>query len=129
MQDIRLMISYFSLFFSPPPLSLHRKVTFFPEPVGLVSSVSPEDVAASVRLEIPRRNQNDVALSYPNTPFQLAANPAQPFFAILALNHDSVATKHLHGYSKNIASAWQNHVRKIIFVCNFSFTQFSTPHL
>jgi hypothetical protein len=48
-------------------LFLHFQVTFVSEPLRLVLSVTPEYVASRVRLEIPRRNQNYVAFSNPNT--------------------------------------------------------------
>jgi hypothetical protein len=80
-------------------LPLHFKVTFVSEPFRLVFPVSPENVASRIRLKIPRRNQNNITLANPHATFQLASNPAQPLFAVLALHQDSFSAKHFNSYT------------------------------
>jgi hypothetical protein len=94
------------------------------QPFRLVFPVSPENVASLVRLKIPGRNQNDVAFPDPHSPLQLASNSAQPFFAVLALYHDSFSAQHLNGYAQHIVCTWQQHFFKVSLVFDFSFTYF-----
>jgi hypothetical protein len=75
------LTSYASGFFTLLPLDF--EITFISEPVRLTSSVSPENVASCVRLKIPWINQKDITFSDTPSPFQLAANPAQPLLAVL----------------------------------------------
>jgi hypothetical protein len=109
-------------------LSLHFKVTFVSEPVRLVFPISPENVAPLVRLKIPRRNQNDIAFSYPHSPLQLASNSAQSLFAVLALHQDSFSAQHFDSRAQHIVSTWQYHIFKVPFICDFSFAHVSTPN-
>jgi hypothetical protein len=92
------------------------------QPFGLVSSISPENVTALVRLKIPRRNQNNVAFSNPHSPLQLASNSAQPFFAILTLHHDSFSTQHFNSRAQHIVRTRQQHILKVPLIFDFSFT-------
>jgi hypothetical protein len=117
---------YASVFFTFLPL--YFKVTFVSEPVRLVFPVSPENVASLVRLKIPRRNQNNITLSDPHTPFQLASNSAQTFFAVLTLYHDSFSAKHFNSRAQHIVSTRQQHIFKIPFICDFSFAHLPTPN-
>jgi hypothetical protein len=61
--------------------------------------VPPDDVAAFVSLELPWRNDYDVAFPYPDASFHFASNSAQTFSAILAFYHDSVETQQLGNYA------------------------------
>jgi hypothetical protein len=109
-------------------LLLHFKVTFVSEPVRLIPSVSPENVASLVRLKIPRRNQNNITFSYPHTPLQLASNSAQPLLAVLASHQNPLTTQHLNSRAQHIASTRQQHVFKVPFISDFSFTHLPTPN-
>jgi hypothetical protein len=109
-------------------LPLHFKVTFISKPFRLIPSVPPENVASLVRLEIPRRNQNNITFPNPHPPFQLAAHSTEPFFAILTLNHDSFSTQHFKSHTQNIASTRQQHFFKVPFISDFSFTHLPTPN-
>jgi len=80
------------------------------QPFALVSSVSPENVAALVRLKIPRRNQNDVAFSYPDPSFHLPPYATKAFMPILALNQNSVEAQELHCYAQHVALGGHDHV-------------------
>jgi hypothetical protein len=111
---------YASGFFTLLPLDF--EVTSISEPVRLVSSVSPVDVTSCVRLKIPRRNQNDIAFSDPHSPFQLASNSAQPFFAVLAFHQDSFSAQHFDSSAQHIVCTRQQHIFKIAFICDFSLT-------
>jgi hypothetical protein len=97
-----------------------------PQPIRLVSPVTPENVASRIRLEIPRGNQNNVAVSDPNSSLEFAANSAQSFFAVLALHHDSVGTKQFNSNTQNVILGRQNHVFQAAFICDFSFSHFPT---
>jgi hypothetical protein len=110
------------------PFTLHFKVTFVSKPFRLIPSVTPKNVTSLVRLEIPRRNQNNIAFPDPHSPFQLASYSTEPFFAILTLNHYSFRTKHLNSSTQNIASTRQQNVFKVPFICDFSFTHLPTPN-
>jgi hypothetical protein len=95
-QDIRQLMVYASSVFTFSSSNL--KVTMAPKPLSLIPSVTPEDVASRIRLEIPGRNQNDVALANPYSPLKFAPNPAQPFFAVLTLHQNPFSTQHLNSY-------------------------------
>jgi hypothetical protein len=43
-------------------------------------------------LKIPRRNEDNVAFSYPNAPFHFAPDSAEAFMPVLAFDRDSVKT-------------------------------------
>jgi hypothetical protein len=65
---------------------LYGEDAFSAEIFGLRVRVPPNHIAAFVALKIPRRNNNNVAIPDPHAPFHFAANTAEPFFAVLALN-------------------------------------------
>jgi hypothetical protein len=119
-RDIRQLTVYVSCFVTF--LTLHCKVTMPSQPFRLIFPVPPENVAALVRLKIPRRNQNDVAFSDPHSPFQLASNSAQPFFAVLAFHQDSFSAQHFDSSAQHIVCTRQQHIFKITFICDFSLT-------
>ena len=78
---------------------LHGEDAFSAEIVSLRVRVPPNHIAAFVALKIPRRNNNDVAFPDPNAPFHFAANTAEPFFAVLALNQNTIETEQFHYYA------------------------------
>lgn len=102
---------------------LHREVIIGSEPVRLVSSISPENVAPLVWLKIPRGNQNDVALSYPNSPFHFTSNSANAFFAVLTFNSKPVESKQFRHYADHVCCSRQHHRLCFIFAEDFLFTQ------
>jgi len=111
-------------------LLLHFKVTLASEPVILVLSVTPENVSSCIRLEIPRRNQNDVTFSNPHSPFQFSSNSAQAFFAVLALRQASFTAQHFNNHTQNVISARQQHFLKACLVFDLSLTHlFNTNSL
>jgi len=65
---------------------LHGEDAFSAEIIGLRVRVPPNDIAAFVALKIPWRNDHNVAFSDPNASFHFAADTAQSFVAVLALN-------------------------------------------
>ncbi len=79
--------------------SLYRDVIMVPQPSNLILSVSEKDVSTRLGLELPWRHQDDVTVSDPNTAFHFSSDSAESFFAVLALHHNSFASKHLHGYA------------------------------
>jgi hypothetical protein len=109
-------------------LPLHFEVTFVSKPVRLIPPVPPENIASRIRLKIPRRNQNNIALPDPHSPLQLAANPAQPFLTVLTLHHDSFGAQHLNSRAQHIVCTRQQHVFKVSFICDFSFAYLPTPN-
>jgi len=94
---------------------LYGKKTFSAEIVGLRVRVSPNYIAAFVALKIPRRNKNNVAFSDPDASFHFAANTAQPFFAVLALNQNAIETEQFNYHAQNFA--W----RRIYHLADFAF--------
>lgn len=114
-----------------PPLflRLYCEVIMVPQPDSLILSVPPKNVPSWVSLKIPRGNQNDVSVSYPHPAFQLSSNPTQSLFAVLALYHYSVGTKHFHSYTEHIILRRQNHLVEFSFIRDFSFTHFLTPYV
>jgi hypothetical protein len=78
---------------------LYGEKAFSAEIVGLCVRVSPNYIAAFVALKIPWRNDYNVAFSDPNASFHFAANAAEPFFAILALNPNAIETEQFHYYA------------------------------
>jgi hypothetical protein len=100
-----------------------------PKPLSLIPPIPPENVAALVRLKIPRRNQNNVAFPNPHSPFQLASNSAQPFFAVLALYQESFSAQHFNSRAQHIVRTRQQHFLKVSLVFDFSFTQLSNTKL
>ena len=97
-----------------------------PQPVRLVSPVTPKNVPSRIRLKIPRRNQNNVSVSDPNASLEFAANSTQSFFAVLAFHHNSVCTKQLNSNSQDVILGRQNHVFQTSFIRDFSFSHFPT---
>lgn len=75
------------------------EVTFSLEPCSLISGVAPDNVSAAVRLEIPRGNQNDVALPYPNSPFHFTSNSANAFVAVLTFNSKPLEPEQFRHYA------------------------------
>jgi hypothetical protein len=78
---------------------LYGEKTFSAEIVGLRVRVPPNHIAAFVALKIPWRNKNNVAFSDPNASFHFAANTAEPFFVVLALNPNAIETEQFHYYA------------------------------
>ena len=60
------------------------EISFPSQPFGLISFVSPYDVAPLVRLEIPWRDQNDVSLPYPHSSLHFSSDSAEALLAVLA---------------------------------------------
>ena len=78
---------------------LYGEDAFSAESVGLRVRVSPNHIAAFVALKIPRRNNNNIAFPDPNAPLHFAANTTEPFFAVLALNQNTIETEQFHYYA------------------------------
>jgi hypothetical protein len=62
-------------------------------------SVTPNNIAAFIGLEIPGRNDNNVTFAYPNAAFHLASYAAESFHAILAFDHDAVVSEEFCDYA------------------------------
>jgi len=79
--------------------NLDGEVAFFPEPIRLRPSVTPDDITLALTLKVPRRNQHNVTFAYPNSPFDFASYSAQALVTVLTLNHDSVEAQEFDGYT------------------------------
>ena len=106
---------------------LKSEVAVVYQPFFFVSSVPSVNVASSVRLEVPRGDQDDVADTDPDSSLQLAPNSAQPFLAVFTLHQHSVKTQHLDSCAQYIVGDRQFNVPKIIFADDFSLTRFVSP--
>jgi hypothetical protein len=62
-------------------------------------SVTPNNVTAFIGLEFPRGNDDDVAFTYPNSPFHLTSYAAKPFLPVLAFNHYTIETEKFCDYA------------------------------
>jgi hypothetical protein len=125
-QDTRQLTFYASDFATLLPL--HFEVASISKPIRLIFSVPPVNVASRVWLKIPWRNQNNIAFSYPHSPLQLATNSAQSFFPVLAFHHNPLTTQHPNSHTQNVVSTRQQHIFKVPFIRDFSFTHLPTPN-
>ena len=72
---------------------LYGEDAFSAKIVSLRMRITPYYIAAFVTLKIPWRNDYDVAFADPNAPFHFASDSAKAFFAVLALNQNTVETE------------------------------------
>jgi len=72
--------------------------------------VSPDNVSAFISLELPWRNNNYVAFTYPDAAFHFSAYAAEPFCAVLAFNHYAVETEQFNDYAEDFALPWISHL-------------------
>ncbi len=56
---------------------------FFPQPLDLVPSIPEEDVSLLLVLEVPRRDEDHIALPDPVPLLHLAADPAHSLVSVL----------------------------------------------
>jgi hypothetical protein len=78
---------------------LYGEYAFSAEIFGLRVRVPPNHIAAFVALKIPRRNNNNVTFPNPNTTLHFAADTAEPFVAVLALNQNAIETEQFYYYA------------------------------
>jgi hypothetical protein len=95
----------------------------------LISFVSPNDVAPLVGLEIPWRDQNDVALPYPHSSFHLSSDSAETLVAVLTAHQNSIETQHFFGYAHDVVGHRQLNVAKLFFAFDLSFSHSATSRV
>jgi len=86
---------------------LNGEVTVAPQPSRFISSVPSKNVAARVRLKVPRRNKHDVSDTNPNSSLKFSADSTQAFMPILTLHDHSVKTKQFHCYTQHVSAGGQ----------------------
>ena len=80
-----------------------------PQPLSLVLGVPEDDVALRLELEVPRRDEDYIALPDPVPLLHLAADPACPLVAILTKNHHTCSPEVLIDDSQYVVLIGHEH--------------------
>jgi len=110
-------------------LLLDLQVSVPSQPFGLIPFVSLYDVAPLVKLEIPRRDQNNISLPYPHSPLHLSPNSAETLLAVLAAHQNPIETQHFFGYANDVVNHRQHHILKLFLADDLLFSQSETSRL
>ena len=105
-----------------PEIHLGSNTPLAAQPVRLAFGISPQDVAARIRLKIPRGYENDVADLNPNPTLHLTSNTADSIVAVATSNHKPIVSEHLSHNAQQLSFLRHDHLPKVTLTENFLFT-------
>ena len=95
-------------------MGLHGENALALKYLRLVLCVTPEHVRAT-GLEIPRSNQDHIAILDPGPPFHLASYAADSVGSVRTLHHYPIVPEHLGYNPKQLAHSWKNELINVPF--------------
>ena len=109
-------------------MKLHSKKALALKYLRLVLRVTPEHISAT-GLEIPRCNQDYIAVLDPDTPLHFASNATDSVGSVWTLHHYSIVPEHLGYNPKQLAYFRKNELIDVSFRKDLSLSQFTLPIL